>query len=495
MYIQPGRRQAMKQLEADIIVVAAGTAGLAAAVAAAENGAGVIAFEKASTTGGAGNMALGPFAVESRMQRQRQIALTREQAFKIHMDYTHWRVDARLVKAFIDKSAGTIDWLENMGVRFNDIGCHNRGFNFTWHIVKGASSGPAETGLGANMMKALTDRAQELGVKILLHTPVRKILKENGRIAGVLAEDDSGEEIRTGAKAVIIATGGFGDNPDMIKKYTGFELERNLLGIRVPGVTGDGLRMAWEAGAAATQVIMEIAHVRIPGLVNFSPAVLTFCQPGFIVNQSGERFINEEVIGNPSFIANAVARQKNGCAFSIFDTAAKNYFVETDFDFMPDTLVGLTRADGFDNEVEQAVNNGNDSIIVTDSLEEVTEKFGIKYDNLIKSVEEYNRACETGRDELFHKNARYLRPVKQPKFYASRLLPNAIGSMGGIKINYRTEVLDKDDEVIKGLFAAGLDANSMYGDSYPFVLPGNTMGFALNSGRIAGENAAGFVLS
>jgi fumarate reductase flavoprotein subunit len=480
----------MKQLEADVVVVAAGTAGLAAAVAAAEGGAKVIAFEKASTTGGAGNMALGPFAVESRLQRLKQIPLTRGEAFKIHMDYTHWRVDARLVKAFIDKSASTIDWLEKMGVEFRDVGCHNPGFNFTWHIVKGAASGFAGTGLGANMMKVLTDRAQELGVKILLRTPAKKILKEDGRIAGVTAEDESGEEIRVKARAVIIATGGFGDNPDMIKKYTGFELGHDLLGIRVPGVVGDGLRIAWEAGAAATKITMEIAHVRIPELENFSQAVVAFCQPGLIVDQSGERFINEEIIGNPTFIANAVARQKNGCAFSILDEATKRDFVETGFDFTPDSLIGFTKAGNFDAEVKQALDQKNNNIFVADSLEELASKTGISQDNLIKTIDEYNQVCETGRDELFHKNPRYLRSVKQPKFYAARLFPNAIGSLGGIKINYRTEVLNKDDDVIPGLYAAGLDANSLYGDSYAFILPGNTMGFAINSGRIAGENAA-----
>ena len=113
----------------------------------------------------------------------------------------------------------------------------------------------------------------------------------------------------------------------------------------------------------------------------------------------------------------------------------------------------------------------------------------------MKTIDEYNHVCKTGKDELFHKNAKYLRPIKQSPFYACRLYPNAIGSLGGIKINYKTEVLNKEDDVIPGLYAAGLDANSIYGDSYAFVLPGNTMGFALNSGRIAGENAAKYSMS
>ena len=485
----------MKQVDADVVVIAAGTAGLPAAVTAAEGGAKVIVFEKASTTGGAGNMAFGPFAVESRLQRLKQIALTREEAFKIHMDYTHWRVDARLVKAFIDKSASTIDWLEKLGVEFLDVGCHNPGFSFTWHIVKGAATRTEQVGLGATMMKILTDRAKELGVKIFLRTPAKKILKEGGRIVGVMAEDESGEDIQAKAKAVIIATGGFGDNPDMVKKYTGYEYERDMFAIRVPGVVGDGLRMAWEVGAAPTEITMELAPLHGPELVDFPTAAVAFSQPALIVNLLGERFMNEEILVNPTFIGNAVARQKNRCAFIIFDEATVKYYEETSLDIPPDGVVALTNTSNVAAKLKQALDQGNEDIFVANSLEELASKAGINQDALRKTIDEYNKACETGRDEIFHKNPRYLRPVKQPKFYAGKLSLRTIGSMGGIKINYKTEVLTKDHEVIPGLYAAGLDANALYGDSYAYLLPGNTMGFALNSGRIAGENAAEYIKS
>jgi len=132
---------------------------------------------------------------------------------------------------------------------------------------------------------------------------------------------------------------------------------------------------------------------------------------------------------------------------------------------------------------------------VADSLEELAGKTGIDSDGLKKTVREYNQSCEKGYDGLFNKKHQYLRPVKSPKFYAARHFPSAYGSVGGIKINHRTEVLDKNWGVITGLYAGGNDACSIYGDSYVFILPGNTMGFALNTGRIAGENAAEYVKS
>jgi len=110
----------MAKLEADIVVIAAGASGLAACVAAAEKGAKVIALEKASVTGGTGNMGMGPFGLESPIQRLKQMGPTKEQAFKEMMHYTHYQVDAKLVSTYFDKATTTIEWLQNMGVEFFD---------------------------------------------------------------------------------------------------------------------------------------------------------------------------------------------------------------------------------------------------------------------------------------------------------------------------------------------------------------------------------------
>jgi fumarate reductase flavoprotein subunit len=484
----------MKQIEADVVVIAAGTAGMAATVAAAEKGAKVITFEKAATVGGAGNMARGPFAVESKLQRMRKIDLTREQVFKIHMDYTHWKVDARLVSAFISKSADTIDWLEKMGVEFTDVQCHNRGFNFTWHIIKGPLVPKEIPGTGVIMMKILTDKARQLGAKIYLRTPVKKILKEGGRITGVLAEDESGEEIKAKAKAVIIATGGFAGSPEMIKKYTGWDMGVGP----VPTSVGDGIRMAWEVGAAPSEMVMHGGAGGPNGMGELLQLSQAFGQPNLMVNLSGQRFMNEEITQNTPFGGNAVALQKNKTAIMIFDEETKRYYVEKGLDFPPGILFAepLFTLDNFDAELKQALKQAPNTVFVVNSVEEIAFKTGLNPDTLAKTVNEYNRACETGHDEVFYKSAYLLRPVKKPKFYVCRFGgTHSLGSLGGIKINYKTEVINKDFDVIPGLYAAGLDANSIYGDTYIFWLPGNTLGFALNSGRMAGESAAEYINS
>jgi fumarate reductase flavoprotein subunit len=226
----------------------------------------------------------------------------------------------------------------------------------------------------------------------------------------------------------------------------------------------------------------------------FSPVTPAFGQPNLMVNLLGERFMNEAEMGNTTFLANAVARQKNRCAFIIFDGATAKHYVENGWDWLSAILPSV-KIDDFNAEVKKVIEQGNNSIFAANSLDELANKTGINAANLKKTVEEYNKACETGRDEIFHKRPLYLRTVKQPNFYAGRAFPSAYGSLGGIKINHRTEVITKNHEIIPGLYAAGTDACSIYGDSYVFVLPGNTMGFALNSGRIAGENAVEYIKS
>lgn len=494
----------MKQIETEIAIIGGGTAGLVAAVAAAERGAKVTVVEKGSTTGGTGNMGMGPFAVESKLQRMKNITLTRDEAFKIFMDYTHWRVDARLVSNYINKSADTLDWLENMGVVWGGVEAYVRGSYATHHQVL-PPGGKAGVPMSASaMFKVITDTANDLGVRFMLKTTANKLIKEQGKIVGLEAADDSGE-VQIKAKAVIIATGGFGDNPEMIRKYTPYEWGKDLFSMRIPGMVGEGIRMAWEAGAGAEGMNIEMTcgagmpprneKVTDSAAMNaamFSPVTPAFGQPNLLVNLSGERFTNEAEMGNTTFMGNAVARQKDRCAFMIFDGATAKYYQESGFDWirMPSAKIS-----DFDAEIKKAIERGNPSIFMADSLDELASQTGINVDNLKKTIEEYNVACETGRDEIFHKRPLYLRPVKQPKFYAGKAIPGGYGSLGGIKINHRCEVVTEEQDPIPGLYAAGTDANSIFADSYIFVLPGNTMGFALNSGRMAGENATLYIKS
>jgi fumarate reductase flavoprotein subunit len=476
----------MKQVEADVVIISAGTAGLAAAITAREGGASVIAFEKATHTGGTairGNMV---FAVESRLQRVRQYTLTREEAFKIYMDFTQWCVNARLVKTFIDRSADTLDWLEQMGVEFIDLASHGPGMNFTAHVVKEHSRRPG-LGAAATMMDILDEKAKELGVQVFLKTPAKKLLRQGVRMAGVIAEDKDGEEIQAKAKAVILATGGFG------------AYFRAPFGI--PGLVGDGIRMAREVGAEATEGTMATNRRGSPKGPSGMSIMAISMQPNLMVNLLGERFVDEEAMVMNPLASHALAREKDGCAFSIFDEDTKRYYVETGFDFVSGFGIAqfgepITKASNLDADLKQTLEKGSDTILTADSLEELAAKTGINLDGLRKTIAEYNQACETGRDDAFNTKPRYLRRVSKPRFYAIKRFSSAGGSPEGIRVNHKMEVLTKDFEVIPGLYAAGMDvACNIYRDIYPNVLPGNAMGFALNSGRMAAENAVAYLKS
>ncbi len=478
----------MKQYQADVVILSAGTAGLAAAVTAAEGGASVIAIEKTNHTGGTALRANQLFAVESRLQRIRQYSLSKDEAFRLYMDFMQWSVNARLVKTLIDISTETMEWFEDMGVEFTDLTSHGPGGYYTAHIIK---PDPPQPGLGgaATIMRKLREKADQLGVQFIFKTTAKKLIKENGRITGVEAESADGEVIRVNCKAAVLATGGFGGH------------HRAPFGI--PGLVGEGLRMAREVGAEVTEGTLPPpfgGEHRASAANLMNPFTASFGHPHLMVNILGERFINEEVAVTTPFGSNAVSLQKDRCAFRIFDEDTKEYFIKNGLDFpmgfgiaqagTPSTIVNREE---FEAEAVKILEKGSGMVFVTETLDELADKTGIDKDGLKKTVEEYNRCCETGRDLLFNKKAKYLMPVKRPKFYASRSMGNT-GTPEGVKVNYRTEVLTRDFSVIPGLYAAGGDMIcNLYKDIYPNILPGNAMGFSFGTGRIAARSALDYI--
>lgn len=487
----------MKKMEADVIVVAAGLSGLAAACAAAEAGAKTIVFEKSNTTGGAANMGMGPCGVGSRIQREHMVALTPGEAFRKHMYFTHYKVDARLVREYYFKSGDTIDWLEDMGVEFVGV---QRAFSapeatraysdgeFTWHVVRPEGGGIPGPRSATAMTKKMTEYAKENGADFQMETPVKSLIKEGDTVVGVIAVDKNGEEIEARAKSVIVATGGFGENPEMIKEHTGFEFGKTIFNFAVPGMKGEGLKMCWEAGAGKTDMIMELMY-QLPDNMNHFILDGAFRQPCLWVNRNGQRFMPEDQIANTTFTGNAIATQPGKVAYAIFDSKLLKRYKKKGPDIVshvhPHDLY-----DHFDEQWERDLAAGYEPICQADTLEELAEKAGIDVEGFMAQIEEYNEMCENGFDEVFEKDRHYMEPIAKGPFYCCRQNVGAYGSLGGVKINYKMEVLDEDAKVIPGLYCVGTDACSIYGDSYPFIISGNTMGFCLNSGRIAGENAA-----
>lgn len=474
---------------ADAAVVGSGAAGLAAALTLAEGGAKVVVFEKQRSLGGTSNFFQGTFAVESEMQRARYVDYTRDQCFKNTMDYSHWRANPRLVRAIIDESGPTISWLQSQGVVFIDATINMPDAPLTYHVVKGR---------GEAVVKALVDQLKNRGATILPGTPVVSILKEGNRVSGVIAESD-GEEVEVAVRVVVIATGGYANNKEWIKKYTGYHLGVNLFPVGNTGKTGDGLRMAWEVGADEEGVsTIEVFRVAPTGDefamgCNLEQAS---AQPDLWVTARGERFCDETIGFWDTPVGNAQGRyMKDGCTYSIFDDSIIDRLMQHGID----KGVGIDFPPGYKltnlrKEIEAALEHGSTEVFAADSIEELAARLEIDPATLRATIEEYNRFCRQGRDELFAKDPRYLRPLVGPRFYATRARTVFLGTMGGIKVNGKLEVLDRKDNVIPGLYAGGFDAGGMYGDSYPIKSSsGLASAFALNSGRIAGKSALAYL--
>ena len=264
-----------------------------------------------------------------------------------------------------------------------------------------------------------------------------------------------------------------------------------MFNFAIPGITGDGLRMAWEAGVDHVPVRMEQAAmmVGVDGLPDSISNI--FFQPNLLVNAFGKRFMNEEYMQNTTFLSNAVSNQKDRTSYSIVDSSIVREYIRNGVD-----VVSMVRSDtdvsDFYDGIKMAQENNYEYPIVADTIEELAEKLGMDPEILQETVDEYNGFCDT-TDTQFFKPGRYLKSIYRAPFYACKIGPGAYGTVGGIRINENCEACDSDFYPIPGLYAAGADACNLYNDSYMFLLPGNSMGFAVNTGRIAGMEAAGYV--
>ena len=481
----------MEHIETDVAIIAAGLSGLAAAISSAECGASVCVCEKWQVTGGAGNMGMGPLAIDTPQQRRQLYNIEVDKAFDMFMEYTHWRVDAQLVRKYFDLSADTISWLMDMGVRFR-VAKYFPQSEATWHQVID-DNGDSTSGSSATTVRLMTQRAVELGVNIHLETPVQSILVDEGHVRGFIAQKSNGDLLEVRSKAVIIATGGFGDNVELIEKKLGYKWGDDFFGIRVPGLAGDGIRMAIEAGAAESEVNIEmIARMAslATGQLAYPEINAVFCQPNLLVNLQGERFFNEEMFSNATFAGNAISLQKGRVAFMVLDEAIKKRYMRNGLDLVRQLFQDMEFSD-FDKHFASELEMGNGDLFMADTLEALAGSMGVEIAGFVATVEEYNSMCKS-RDEKLCKRSSFMNQIKRAPFYAARFFPSCYGTLGGIKVNHRLEVLTPEHEPIPGLYASGTDACSIFGDSYMFLLPGNTMGFALNSGRMAGENAESY---
>ena len=459
------KRAKSRGIEAKLVIIGGGGSGLAAALAAAEKGAtGIVVVEKRRTLGGNTALAGGLFACESPVQARERIIADRDFLFKKAMDWAHWsRIDPAIIRAFLGKSGDTIRWLEEKGLEFNLI-------RFFPDQQPPVQHNPR--GNGAQLIKVLARDCLNSGVQILLQTTCKKIMRgKNGKIAGaIVVKGDEEIEIKTGC--VIVATGGFAGNLELLKKYFPSYCEGLSLG-GLP-LTGDGLFMAREAGAA----IEDFATMIKEG-PRFDPHKwpLMFFErdPATVwVNKEGKRFIDEGIGYHVFESVNAMLRQPEKVSYALFDAAIRKLFESK----MP----------GLEKALKAEADKGR--VKIAGSWDDMARWLGARPGVLQNTISQYNSFCRQGYDEDFAKERRYLKPLETPPYYAIRGLAVMLDTVGGIRINERMEVLDKLNTPIPGLYAAGVTTSGWESEIYCSDLSASAFGFAINSGRIAGENAA-----
>ncbi|MDU6828396.1 FAD-dependent oxidoreductase [Campylobacter sp.] len=469
----------------DVVVIGGGGAGLSAAVQVAKNGNTCAVLEKAATTGGSSSFAEGHAAFESDEQKKRGIDVSKTLAFNTYMNYSHYRANPAIVSKFVENASTTIVKMREVGTVYESVEItapDQPGELVTWHLPEGEV---------ARVIELLEADAVRRGVDLFLSTRATEILKENGNIVGVKAIDADGEEVLLGAKAVVVGTGGYACNPEMMDKYAKHNAGKALINIGSPTNTGDGISMVLAAGGVedsniGTRLLFPImrdktitSHTNAAGF-----------QPYLWVNSKGERFINEEVALNFGNAGDVVVGLDGHMFWTILSQEAIDHLVNVGNEVGIGIYVrNYEKLVNLPGEIQaDAADASRDNVFAADSIEELAKKIGLDSAKLRAEVDEYNKFSDEGFDSKFYKKSKYLYPVKKGPFYAIKMETGIMITMGALKIDEYMRALDKDGKPINGLYVVGCDAGGMYGESYSLPIPGSANGFALTSGWLAADD-------
>jgi fumarate reductase flavoprotein subunit len=449
----------------DVIVIGAGGAGLAAAATAAEPGARTLVIEAGDRAGGSTALSGGVFyAAGTAVQRARGIeGDTPDAMFQYYMTLNQYKLDASLVRRLCDDAPGALDWLVELGVEFPPQNLYVAG-------VDRIARGHRAAGMGLEIATALEGACNRRGIDIVLRTRVRELCTDQGRVVGVRVD---GEELR--AAAVVIATGGFGNNAGLLARLYPDAVKHPDLAwyIGSPLSRGDGIEMGQAVGADLAGFNRGLLLVT-PGFARDLEVYL----PGWLVyvNREGRRFVDETI--EYSVLAAVLREQTGGDCFGIFDEASRAAARSSPARPAPNWTA---------ERLAELVDAGRIARAAT--LDALADALGIHATTLATTIGHYNASCDAGTDRRFFKSPDALRPVRTPPFYGVRICPAIICWTGtGLRIDTDARVLDTADRPIPGLYAAGETTGGMFGECY--AAGGASIANAVVFGRIAGRNAA-----
>ena len=472
---------------ADVVVVGGGVSGFCAAISAKEKGAKVVLLEKWNTPVSHGGW---NGVLNSRLQKKLGITVDRDEIINEHMRWSGYLADQRLVTLWADKSGEVMDWLldkadaAKLEVRVETDVKYGESFKY-WPIAHNWPKAQAD------LIGMLLKDAQAKGVDIRFETAGTQLLRQGkGRVTGVVAQTKAGEYKQfNAAKAVILCTGCYANNKEMVNYYFGWRGERLTAVSYVPATaTGDGHKMGLWVGAA----IDEAPHC--PMLFDGATIAKSSAQDNLVrqpflnVNTDGERFVNEDL--PYAYTNNADLLQPGAVKWVVFDSKWPSE-VERIHGTVCERMVPSPSAPLLlHNDAASAQMIKDGAIISANTIDELAQKMKVPVETFKATVARYNEIVRNGRDVDFGKRTAALTSVEKAPLYASLTGVRLLVALGGLKINTSMQVLDTDRKVIPGLYAAGNTSGGFFANDYPINVCGVSHGRALTFGRLAGLAAA-----
>ena len=494
------------EYDCDVLVVGAGSSGSFAAAAAVEEGAKTILVERFDH-----DMASGIRDTLAACGSREQLAdgddVDKETAIRHLCNWSQGYTRRSLAKLWADKSGETIDWfadrLAEGGMEFrHELDDHELPSNYEFLDV-GHSTQYYEEYYEQLTMDKVFDYAVPLGLQIDYETTMVKLEKDGERVCGIIAKNKDGDFVRyKAAKGVIMATGGYGNNKEMIATLQPHTIEQIGVNYNKPGSQGDGIKACLWAGAVMdtvhTSMIFDRACIKpdevgLPGQSVPGGWFWMGSQPFLKVNLKGERFMCEY---QPyDYVLHQAAMQPSHTYATVWDST-----YESDVERF--ATHGCSRLYPHENgtqsvfpmEMIVGMNAGLEAegyIVRADSIEELAEKLNLPVDTFVKTVERYNELAAKGEDEDFGKEAYRLSTLDTAPFFGTRQCGGYfICTMDGIQIDDNMHAIRADGTPIEGLYVIGDCSGNYFAGSYPNLMGGAAAGRSATFGRFAGQNAA-----
>ena len=512
-------------VETDVVVVGAGNGGLVAAASAADLGAKVTLIEKnAMVITWAGEM--GAYNTKL-MNEQYGISYTDEELLEISNEicrYAGYECDQRLINLWLFNSGRTMDWfidqMERKGVHMfletdmKDCRFMNKPQTHTVYETF-EELGPNRMGSQIANPKWVEIIEEKGGTIMWEHTAKQLIQDDDGRVTGIIVQKKDGAFVQiNAAKGVILSTGGYGGNPEMMDalRYRDKDVICNNLGCGF--AMGDGIKMAMWAGAdidrnhsggvAFDRAAVDLDHhTGAPYTSGLGDIWWPGSQPWLNLNTHGERFCNED--NTYDYHINSWLTQPGHFGFQIFDS---NYWSDVvafhtticsrvvavpgarNSEVLPNVMPCKDGDQFYDVYIKPALDSGK--LMQADTLDELADKLGFEgeyKENFLKSIERYNELCDKGVDLDFGKQKKDMTPIKEGPFYGIALGSWLLATMNGVRVNTNLEAIKPDGTAIPGLYVVGNDMGGFFSNSYPQMFGGTAQGKTVCFARLASLHA------